>query len=50
MNAMVKGTPGMNMVRKLSFLVDEALWQFALTGVVVAVIVHGAMRMGGSIA
>jgi hypothetical protein len=41
------GNPGMKMVRKLSFLVDEAVWHFALVAVVVAVIVDGAMRMGG---
>jgi hypothetical protein len=35
------------MVRKLGFLMDEALWHFALVAVVVAVIVEGAVRMGG---
>jgi hypothetical protein len=41
------GNPGMKMVRKLAFLVDEAFWHVALVGAVVAVIVEGALRMGG---
>ncbi len=37
----------MNMRRKLSFLVDEAVWQFVLVSVVVIAMVDGALSMGG---
>jgi len=33
--------------RKLAILKDEAVWQFALVGVVVAALVNGALSIGG---
>jgi hypothetical protein len=48
MNTMNNGNPMMNMIRKLSFLMDEAVWQFALCGVVVTGLVEAAMRTGGA--
>jgi len=33
--------------RKLSVLTDEAVWQFALVGVMVAAIVNGVLSIGG---
>jgi hypothetical protein len=34
--------------RKLSFLADEAVWQLALVGVIVAAVVDGFLSIGGS--
>jgi hypothetical protein len=48
MNTMNNGNRMMKMVRKLSFLMDEAVWQFALVGVVVTGLVEAAMRAGGA--
>jgi hypothetical protein len=48
MNTMNNGNRVMKMVRKLSFLMDEAVWQFALVAVVVTALVDAAMRTGGS--
>jgi hypothetical protein len=48
MNTMNNGNRMMKMIRKLSFLMDEAVWQFALCGVVVTGLVHAAIRAGGS--
>jgi hypothetical protein len=33
--------------RKLSFLADEAVWQLALVGVIVAAVVDGVVSIGG---
>lgn len=33
--------------RKLSFLADEAVWQLALVGVIVAAVVDGVLTIGG---
>jgi len=33
--------------RKLSILMDETVWQFALVGVMVAAIVNGVLSIGG---
>jgi hypothetical protein len=48
MNTMNNGNRMMKMARKLSFLMDEAVWQFALVAVVVTGLVDAAMRAGGS--
>jgi len=33
--------------RKLSIVMDETVWQFALVGVMVAAIVNGVLSIGG---
>jgi len=33
--------------RKLSILMDETVWQFALVGVMVAALVNGVLSIGG---
>ena len=48
MNTMNNGNRVMKMMRKLSFLMDEAVWQFALCGVVVTALVESVMRAGGA--
>ena len=48
MNTMNNGNRVMNMMRKLSFLMDETVWQFALCGVIFTAIVDAAMRAGGT--
>ena len=42
------GTRMMKMMRKLSFLMDEAVWQFALVCVIITALVDAGMRAGGS--
>jgi hypothetical protein len=48
MTTMTNSNPGMKMFRKLSFLMDEAVWQFALVGVIATALIDAAMSMGGS--
>ena len=33
--------------RKLSILMDETVWQFALVGVMIAAMVNGVLSIGG---
>jgi hypothetical protein len=46
MNTM-NSNPGMKMVRKLSFLMDEAVWQFALVAVIAVAMIDAVVGMGG---
>lgn len=49
MNAMNNGARERNaMARRLAVLFDEATLQFALFGLIVAVLVDGALSLGGS--
>ena len=47
MNTMNSGNRVMKMIRKLSFLADEAVWHLALAGVIVAAVVDGVLSIGG---
>jgi hypothetical protein len=42
-----KPNQGKSIFRKLAFLADEAVWQLALVGIVVAAVVDGALSLGG---
>lgn len=47
MNDNGKRNQGNKFVRKFAFLMDEAVWQLALVGVVIAALVDGALSIGG---
>lgn len=47
MNDNGKRNQGNKFFRKLSFLMDEAVWQLALVGVVVATVIDGVLSIGG---
>ncbi len=51
MNTMNKRNEPKTIFRKLAFLMNETVWQFALVGVVLAALVDGVLSIGtGTIA